>query len=253
MQSLATFLLLLFLSIPNVDEISQINKAERDFNRRYKQIENGKANPKYINKAIKHYKRAEKSPQQLIGLMRSYEFKGSWTNISQEAAKSCYEKAIEIGKAAMKTYPDNAGIHYWYIANYSRWGDLISITQAAKDGVLDEVKATCEKIISLDPNYHQAGALRLLGGIHLEAPNIPFVLTWPSDDEAQDLLSKAYDIAPQHSANAFYYAKMLLEQGQESSAKAVLIKLVNSTARDNYVLVDQKYLQKANDLYNEAF
>ncbi len=253
MKLLFAILFLFNLSATDSEEISQIRKAERDFDKRYKKIENGKANPNYTNRAIKHYLKAADTPEKMIGLLRSYEFKGSWTNVDEATAKRAYEKGIKVGKEAMAKYPNNAGIMYWYIANYSRWGDIISITEAASEGVLDEVKSICEKIISLDPSFNEGGALRLLGGIHLEAPYIPFVLTWPSDEKAQELLSRAYQIAPEHTANAYYYAKMLLNEGEGASAKSVLKKLIDSEPRSNYLLTDRKFINKGEELYREEF
>ncbi len=150
-------------------------------------------------------------------------------------------------------YPENGAIAYWHVANYARWGDLLEITEAAQQGVLDKIKKLSEKAIELDQGYNQAGALRLLGGIHLEAPTIPLILDWPSNDEARRLLRKAYKIAPEHPANVFLYAKMLHITDKNKKSKKVFQELIKRDARENYVLVDQKYIKKGKEYFSNNF
>jgi len=247
------FIFSIFLISPFNYQSSELAEAKKDFAKRYDKMADGMADPVYVDRAIAHYLKAEDSPEKYGGLLEAYEFKGSWTSVDDETARATYKKGIDIGEKAKEMYPNNVGILYWYIANFSRWGDLIPITDAADEGILDEVKKTCERIIELDPKYHEAGALRLLGGIHLKAPEIPFVLTWPSDEKAEEMLSEAYRIAPQHTANAYFYAKMLLNEDRDGEAKSVLAKLINKAPREMYVLVDEKYIGKGKELYDSEF
>jgi tetratricopeptide (TPR) repeat protein len=250
------FLPLIFLFttiVPFNHQSSELEKAKKEFAKRYDKMSEGMADPIHVDKAIEYYLKAKDSPEKYAGLLEAYEFKGSWTSVDDETARATYKKGIDIGEKAKEMYPNDAGVLYWYIANFSRWGDLIPITEAADEGILDEVKTICEKVIELDPEYHQAGALRLLGGIHLKAPDIPFVLTWPSDEKAEEMLTKAYEIAPQHTANAYYYAKMLLNEDRDSEAKEVLIKLIKGAPREMYVLVDEKFIRKGKELYDSEF
>jgi len=232
---------------------SAIEKAENYFNNRHEVIKNNKAKSHNIDKAILFYQQSENEPEKTIGLLKSYEFKASWTQISEDEKESLYRKAIDLAKDKITEFPENGAIAYWHVANYARWADLIDITEAAQKGVVDEIKKLAEKAIELDEKYNQAGALRLLGGIHLEAPSIPFILEWPSNDEAKRLLEKAYQIAPQHMANAYLYAKMLHTIGQEKKAKNTFEELINTKEREGYYLVDQKYIQKAKEYYESNF
>mgnify|MGYP003149827830 CR=1 FL=1 len=230
-----------------------LEKAEHYFEKRSEIVEDGKADSENIDKAIELFKQSNQEPEKTIGLLKSYEFKASWTNVSEKEKKALYEKAIDLAKNKTEEYTQNGAIAYWHAANYARWGDLIDITEAAKEGVVDEIKKLAEKAIELDEKYNQAGALRLLGGIHLEAPSIPLILSWPSNDEAKRLLEKAYEIAPQHPANVYLYAKMLHTIDKEKQSKKVFEELVSREARENYFLVDQKYIQKGKDYFNNNF
>jgi hypothetical protein len=95
--------------------------------------------------------------------------------------------------------------------------------------------------------------LRLLDGLHLKAPNIPFLLTWPSEDKAQELLKRAYQIALEIAANTYYYILMLLNEAEREEAKLSLVEFINRTPREAYLLVDKKFINKGKDLYVEEF
>lgn len=249
------FLSLVFFLFNQIHIFSQSNieVAEEYFNKKYEVIENEKANSHNIDQAIKLFKQSEVEPDKTVGLLKSYEFKASWTNVSENEKRKLYEKAIDLAKNKITEYPQNGAIAYWYVANYARWADLIDITEAAQEGVLDKIKNRAEKAMKLDEKYNQAGALRLLGGLHMEAPNIPLVLSWPSNKVAERLLKKAYKLAPEHAANVYLYAKILYSIGKERKAKRVLEELINREARRNYLLVDKKYIQKGQELYNNHY
>ncbi|WP_375579008.1 hypothetical protein ABWH96_18625 [Marivirga tractuosa] len=246
------FLSILFVSFKVLPQ-STLEQAENYFDKKHENIRNGLADVENIDKAIVLFKQSNKEPEKTIGLLKSYEFKASWTNVSAREKRELYEKAIALAKTKSKEFPNNGAIAYWHAANYARRADLLDITEAAQEGVIDEIKKLAEKAIELDEKYNQAGALRLLGGIHLEAPSIPLILSWPSNDEAKKLLRKAYKIGPQHPANVFLYAKMLHVIGKDKKAKKVFKQLINRKEREHYFLVDQKYIQKGREYYRENF
>ncbi|SMG29898.1 hypothetical protein SAMN05661096_01919 [Marivirga sericea] len=249
------FLLFVSILLSTVKALPQstLEKADQLFEERCEVIQDEKASSENIDKAINLYSQSTEEPERTIGLLKSYEFKASWTKVSEEEKRALYEKAIELAKTKSVQFPDNGAIAYWHVANYARWGDLIDITEAAQEGVIDEIKKLAEKAINLDKTYNQAGALRLLGGIHLEAPTIPLILTWPSNEKAKQLLTEAYRIAPQHPANAYLYAKMLHIVGNDKKSNTIFQELIEREERKHYFLVDQKYIQKGKDYYEENF
>ncbi|ADR21587.1 hypothetical protein MATR_07820 [Marivirga tractuosa] len=246
------FISILFVST-NLFSQSKLEKAEQYFDNRHETIQNGKANRKNIDEAISLFQEVDSEPEKTIGLLKSYEFKASWTNVPENEKRSLYKKAIDLAEKKSREFPKNGAIAYWYAANYARWADLIDITEAAQEGVLDEIKKLAEKAIELDEKYNQAGALRLLGGMHLEVPNIPLILSWPSNAQAKKILRKAYRIAPQHPANVYLYAKMLHITKTSTRSKKVFEELIKKEPRSEYFLVDQKYIQKGREYFEENF
>lgn len=246
------FISTLFLSAKVLSQ-STLEKAEQYFEKRHETIEDGKANSNNIDQAISLFQKVNSEPEKTIGLLKSYEFKASWSAVSENDKRSLYEKALELAEEKSGDFPENGAIAYWYAANYARWADLIDITEAAQEGVIDKIKILAENAIKLDEKYNQAGALRLLGGIHLEVPAIPLILSWPSNEKAKKMLSKAYEIAPQHPANAFLYGKMLYQIDNKEKSKSILEELINRKERSNFLLVDKKYIEKGRKFYNANF
>ncbi|WP_340152203.1 tetratricopeptide repeat protein [uncultured Marivirga sp.] len=249
---LLSIVFILSIELPVFSQ-SKLKAAEEYFSKKYNIIENGKANSQNIDRAIQLFGESTSEPDKTIGLLKSYEFKASWTEVSESEKRDLYEKAIALAKSKAGEYPNNGAIAYWYSANYARWANLIEITEAAQEGVLDKIKKLTERAIELDKKYNQAGALRLLGGLHMEAPSIPLILSWPSNEVAEKLLKKAYSIAPEHTANVYLYAKILHVIGKEKKAQRILKELTNRQAREQYFLVDKKYIQKGNELYTENY
>ncbi|HET8859319.1 tetratricopeptide repeat protein [Marivirga sp.] len=246
------FINVLIQSTPIFAQTS-LEKAEKYFSVRCEIIDNGKANSSNIDDAIKFYKKSNAEPERTIGLLKSYEFKASWTDVSKNEKLALYEKAITLAENKTIDFPENGAIAYWHVANYARRADLLNITEAAQEGVIDKIKSLAEKAIKLDEYYNQAGALRLLGGIHLEVPSIPLILSWPSYEEAEKLLERAYQIAPEHPANVYLYAKLLYEIDEISRSEKLLEELIKRTPRKHFELVDAKYIQKGQEFFENNF
>jgi tetratricopeptide (TPR) repeat protein len=231
---------------------SSFDKGESYFAKRYENARGLIAPSKNINTAIKFYKK-EKTPQSIAALLRAYEFKGSYTKQAKTIRKKIYSKAVRLGKMGLESYPDEISIKYYYMANLGRWGQSISIMKAHEKGVLDEVKGITEELIQLNTDYDEAGAERILGAIHLKVPRIPFVLTWPSEDTALELLKSAYEKAPYNVGNGKLYAEALLESGDKELAKSLLEDIMKRKPRNGRLLEDQKNLDEAGELYRDTF
>jgi len=254
-MSYKTIILLLLFLIFQIHSYAQksLDSAEYYLKHKYAEIKDGYATSTNINKAIYHFKQIKTEPERTIGLLKSYEFKASWTDCSQKEKKQIYKMAIDLAEEKTKEFPENGAIVYWYAANYARWANMLDIVEAAQNNVLNEIKKLSQKAIKLDENYNQAGAIRLLGGMYLEVPNIPLILEWPSDKKAQKLLKKAYKIAPEHPANQFLYAKTLHKNDKNKEAEILFKDLIEKKSRKEYYLVDEKYINKGKDYFNNNF
>ena len=246
--------LTLAISAPVKDENS-LEKADRHFSQRYKGAKALKAQPQHINRAIAFYKKAMKvdSIQQeaIVGLLRSYEFKSKFVATNKDQKIEILEEAKALSKEMSQKYPANIKITYWYLAVLGEWSRTVGVIKASSNNVAERLINKAEQVIKEAPEYDAAGAYRILGGMHLKVPHIPFVISWPSDEKALDYLHKAYVLAPKNLANVVLYAQVLDETGDTQQAIDLLKKNVDKKPRETNILEDITYLEQARELLKE--
>ena len=249
---LSGIILLISASVP-ADK--NINKADRHFAKRYDGAEKMKAKPRHINKAIKFYKKAIKvdsnRQEAVVGLLRSYEFKSKFAAANEKQKLEILDEAKNLSEQMSQQYPANIKIKYWNLAILGLWSRSVGVMKASSNDVAERLIKKAETVINQAPEYDQAGAYRILGGMHLKVPHIPFLISWPSEDKALDYLHKAYTLAPQNLANVVLYAQVLYETGDTEKAIAMLKNIVDNKPRETNYLEDITYLRKARELLEE--
>lgn len=206
-----------------------------------------------IDLAISNFELAVKqtvTESSVTGLMKSYYFKGSFTSLSNDQKRTCFEEGINVGEMYMNSFPESAGIKYWQACLYGKWASVIGAVNAAKQGVAEKIKTLGEEIIAIDPEYHDAGGYEILGLVHFYSPHIPVILTWPSNQIAIENLQLAVTHSPT-MANTFSYAKALLKQGNTTTAVLLLNKIKTIQPRQDKLIEDRNCLKLINDLLTE--
>ena len=66
----------------------------------------------------------------------------------------------------------------------------------------------------------------MLGTVHFKSPYIPFILSWPSNDEALKFLTKAFETGTATPSQTVYLARALHKDGQKEKAKKLLLDLI---------------------------
>ncbi|MBN1350767.1 hypothetical protein JXJ21_15220 [candidate division KSB1 bacterium] len=151
-------------------------------------------------------------------LMRAYYFKGRYTTHDSEQKKKIYDLGKEVGEKGLEEFPESAGIHLFMAIIWGVWGEEYGIFKAAKEGVAKKIRAHCEKTIELDEMFDEAGGYRVYGRLHFKAPKIPFILGWPSNDEAIKLLEKGHELAPRNLVTRQFLAEALEKDKQKERA-----------------------------------
>lgn len=224
-------------------------KGKAFFERRAEKSRDLTAKKRFVNKSIKHLSKADQ-PEAIALLLRAYEFKGTFTRLSDDQREKTYKKAVDLGQESIDSYPTHLGIKYYYAVNLGRWGQAISIIKAHKEGITDEMRDILIEVDSRDSTFAEAGPKRLLGGMHLKIPKVPFVLTWPSKERAMQLLRLAYLTSDENPANVKLFAEALMEQGEESQAISLLRKLADNKPRPKMYLEDLRAILEAQKLLN---
>ncbi|MBL4752964.1 MAG: tetratricopeptide repeat protein [Flavobacteriales bacterium] len=255
MKTVLTIFIALAFTISTQAQKEELEKGVNFYNKRAEGATGLQAQAANIDKAIEHFTKAtgnsETELSASVKLMQCYYYKGTFVETEKEKRLAVYNLSKSLGEKIMAAYPKSAAAVYWHAANMGKWGETSGIMKAAKEGLADSMKEWCEKVIELDPNYKDGGGYRMLGIVHFKTPYIPFMLSWPDDDEAQKHLEKALTYNAKDFIGNVYYAQVLKENKEKEKAIAVLEKMVTWTPDPKQLLEDRKELKEAKRLLEE--
>ena len=212
-----------------------------------------KAQAEPINSAISHFKSSmlENEEEAMLALLKCYYYKGKSVATDDESKKSIFQMGKNLGESSIKKYPKSAALRYWYLANLGSWSEVYGIFTAAKEGVSDIMKTQSENIISLDTNYWNGGGYFMLGAVHFKSPYIPFILSWPDNDDAVSYLTQAYEIGSPTFTQTVYLARALYKDKQKSKAIQLLSDLIQMPLSEDEPVEDFEQQSLAKDLLND--
>ncbi|MBL7012930.1 MAG: hypothetical protein ISR83_00790 [Candidatus Marinimicrobia bacterium] len=212
-----------------------------------------KAQAMPINSAITFFEKAQSESEEeaMLALLKSYYYKGKFVASGKEDKKTIFQKGKDLGELAIKNYPKSAALRYWYLANLGSWSEVYGILTAAKEGVSDIMKEQAEAIIKLDPNYWNGGGHFMLGAVHFKSPYIPFLLSWPDNDDAVSFLTIAYETGKPTFTQTVYLAKSLYKDKQKSKAIQILTDLIQKPLSADEPVEDFEQQSLAKELLNE--
>ncbi|MDX1636910.1 MAG: tetratricopeptide repeat protein [Balneolaceae bacterium] len=237
---------LLFFPLQQTAAQNAFEEGKRWYEQRAAQADSFRADPNNIQKAIRAFEKAlsrqTHTRQAAIWLLRSYYFKGMFTGLDEKQQQATFDRGKELGERMMQQFPKSVPIKFWYSANAGRWADVHGFWPAATDGISKKLRNVSREIIRLDSTYEGGGGYRILAQVHFYSPNIPFVMGWPSDEKALQLVQKAVSIAPEHPSNLLLHAQLLLEFDRTDEAREQLNAIVRQQPRANH-LVEDRYVQ----------
>jgi tetratricopeptide (TPR) repeat protein len=215
-----------------------------------------KADAKPISNAIEHFQKAMSEPGKELKagvyLMRSYIFKGRFVYDKAEEKREVFEKAKVIGQQLVPKYPNDKELRFENLTAVGLWGETLGIFKAAREGIADRVKEEIETLIRLDKEFRKAIGQRALGALHLMAPNIPFIMSWPDKDYGLELTQSVVTRYPNDIGNNFFYAKALVQHDKEAAAIPYLEKALSMQPDSNYLLEDRHFKMRAEKLLREV-
>ncbi len=213
-----------------------LTPLERGFEdlERCKELEvSGQAMIEALDRAMAAFRQAMESPEleERAGaaLLESSYFKGTYSAVPQAEKIKIFARAAELGDSLIKKHPGSGALKYYLAVCWARWGEETGKVAAARQGVADKVKAYAEAAIVLGPPEITARAYRLLGRLHHQAPRIPFILGWPSNQTAIQCLRKANELQPQSIATRYYLAAVLADEGCKDEARQLLAMALADT------------------------
>ena len=214
-----------------------------------------RANPKYLNESIGYYQLALKEPKSeqdaALGLMKSYYYKGKYAVDTEAEKKIVFNKAKQLASIYINKYPNRFDILYWYLINLGSWAEVYGIFAAAKEGVADQMKHHAQRIVEIDSIYEDGGGYFILGVVHYKSPYIPFILSWPDNDDAVQWLEKSVATGKAKPVQVVYLAQALYKAGEKERALSLLDDITKMTPSKDDPLGDWEQVKKARTLLKE--
>ena len=135
--------------------------------------------------------------------------------------------------------------------NLGSWAQVYGILTAAREGVSDLMKIHSEKIIELDPLYRHGGGYFMLGAVHYKSPYIPFLLSWPDNDEAIKYLQLAIETGKAEMNQKNYLAQAINKDGQHEKARKLLTEVINTEPDPVNLVEDLDDIEEARQLLED--
>jgi tetratricopeptide (TPR) repeat protein len=207
-------------------------------------------------KLLKQSLESDDSTAQEAGryLLHSYYLKGTYAVESSDRKQSIFAEGKNYGEQLSERFPNNADIQLLYGANLGRWGEAYGIVSAAREGVAGTLREIGQRVVELDEEAGDAGGYRMLAQVNYKAPYIPFILNWPSTDNAIKHLEKALEIAPDHPGNNGLYGKYLYESGQKEKGLEYLRRAsqMDPRKKPRLYLDDLRYITQAQEFLDKV-
>jgi tetratricopeptide (TPR) repeat protein len=126
-------------------------------------------------------------------------------------------------EAADVSSSDVARLYFWSAINWGAWSRDVGLLAAVRQGVANRLYRYTRITIALEPEYDDGGALRLLGRLHADLPQVPFVSGWVDREQALPLIDRAYALAPENPGNRLLLGLTLLDLAPERRDEALAL------------------------------
>ena len=258
MQMLIRLFLIFFcLSMMIASAKADIKEGIDLYNKRSEGSKGVNASNINISRAIIHFSNsinATKSEKEAaLYLLKSYYYKAEFAVQDEEEQKNIFNKGKALGEKYINKYPDSVEFRYWYLVNLGSWAQVYGILTASREGVADQMKTHSEKIIELDPEYQDGGGYFMLGAVHYKSPYIPFLLSWPDNDEAIKFLQLAHDKGESTFNQKIYLAQAIYKDGQNEQAKKLLIEVINTMPDPDNLVEELNDIAEARQLLEDLY
>jgi len=213
------------------------------------------ASTENIDKAIEQFsaalQSAETEKDAALYLLKSYYYKAEFAIQDKDEKKKIFNEGKALGEKYIEKFPHSVEFRYWYLVNLGSWAQVYGILTAAREGVSDLMRTHSEKIIELDPEYQNGGGYFMLGAVHFKSPYIPFILSWPDNDDAIKYLQLSVDTGKAEMNQKNYLAQALSKDGRDKKARALLEEVRNTEPSTTTLVEDLDDIEEARQLLED--
>jgi hypothetical protein len=240
------------ISLPSRNPL--ITEADAHYSRRQDGRVGARANPREIALAVAGYDRAAEAPDSAEArwkLARALYFQAAYTGQDADSQQAIYDKARRAGEEAIRILErrarnrgaapfegrppadiaasvvsdrDALPAFFWTSVAWGQWALVSGKMKAARTGAAEKIRDDATIVIALDPEFEEGGGYRILGRLHHQAPKIPFLTFWVSQDKALENLRRAVAVNEHNFVNRHFLAEALADGGAAERAEAVRIE-----------------------------
>jgi tetratricopeptide (TPR) repeat protein len=227
-----------------------------------------------INQAIANYDEAARAPDQVEArwkLARALYFKGVYTGLDEDSRRAVFDKAKRASEEAiailnkdlagkvegvqdavrfgpeflsgkLKDRSDAVPTYFWAAVAWGQWAVARGKVDAAKSGAAETIRDYALTVMGLDPDFEEGGGYRILGRLNDQAPWIPFITGWVSEDEAVKYLRLAMDKDSRNFVNRHFLAEALHKGDAKAKAEAITLEegVVNDAPSPQHLVEELK-------------
>jgi tetratricopeptide (TPR) repeat protein len=139
----------------------------------------------------------------------------------KEEARASHASGAEASARAARQSPRRVEGHFWLGVNLALLARLENPFHALRHVL--RARRELERATRIDPSYHAAGPLRVLGRLQHKLPR----LVGGGTKHARANFERAIEIAPLSTVTRLYFAEMLLETGATDEARTHLEAILN--------------------------
>ncbi|HEY1250519.1 MAG TPA: hypothetical protein VGH97_04970 [Thermoanaerobaculia bacterium] len=248
--------------------------ADRWYGRRQEGRAGSRASVGPINQAIANYDEAARAPDQVEArwkLARALYFKGVYTGLDEDSRRAVFDKAKRVSEEAiailnkgltgkvedvqdavrfgpeflsgkLKDRSDAAPTYFWAAVAWGEWALAKGKMEAAKSGAAERIRDYALTVMGLDPEFEEGGGYRILGRLNDQAPWIPFITGWVSEDDAVKYLRLAMGIDSRNFVNRHFLAEALHKGDAKAKAEAITLEegIVNDAPSPQHLVEELK-------------
>jgi len=176
-----------------------------------------------IDSAVYFYKQAlageTVTPDLLYKYTRAVDFKYMYFCNDKSVKRRKYKELIELLEKAYPEFANSAELNYSLALAWGRYGELIGVLRAAKNGIAGKVKFYGEKLYFINKDFKSGAAGVILGRLHYITPRLPFILTWPNLKKSEQYLAETVEKYPSYLRAKLYLADTLWKVNDKSRAR----------------------------------
>ena len=173
-------------------------------------------------------------------------FLGKQTTDAKES-EAAFADGLQAGRIASRIEPNKADGFFWYGANLGEQAKRSPVTVGIK--AIDEIRATLNKVIEIDPKYESASAYVGLAQIELKAG----LLGGGKAEKAVELLEKALELEKNNTYIYLYLGEAYLAVGRDAEARKHLEYLLKMKPDAEYMFEYNETTARAKKLLETRF